>query len=294
MKLENKDCLEYLKTLDSKSVDLVLVDPPYFGIVDNEWDNQWPTEFGYLGWCEQWTKECTRVLKDNRMLVVWGTLKTDTFLNYKLNILNKIDSLESQTEIIWHYNWGGRTKSNFARKSELAWCYSKGKDFIFNADDVRVERKITSDMNKGKKLLEEYKNKFKKEHGEEPSKEQIKNYRKEHIDPVIEFPKGTIPTNVWDYTNVWKYQNHTASKEHCGWHPTTKNLDVLERIIKAYTNTGDTVLDCFSGSGSTMIAAAKAGRKFTGCEIDKDYFEKSKERFENLVSMADRFSLDNE
>ena len=286
--LKNLDCLEYLKTLDSKSVDLVLVDPPYFGIVNNEWDNQWPTELEYLEWCEQWTKECARVLKDNRMLVVWGTLKTDTFLNYKLNVLNKIDSLKSQTEIIWHYNWGGRTKSNFGRKSELAWCYSKGDTFLFNADDVRVERTITSDMNKGKKLLEEYKNKFEKEHGEKPNKEQIKNYRKEHIDPVIKFPKGTIPTNVW------QFQNHTASKEHCGWHPTTKNLDVLERIIKAYTNTDDTVLDCFSGSGSTMIASARAGRKFTGCELDKDYYEKSKERFENLVPMADRFSLDNE
>ena len=285
--LKNLDCLEYLKTLDSKSVDLVLVDPPYFGIVNNEWDNQWPTELEYLEWCEQWTKECARVLKDNRMLVVWGTLKTDTFLNYKLNVLNKIDSLKSQTEIIWHYNWGGRTKSNFGRKSELAWCYSKGDTFLFNADDVRVERTITSDMNKGKKLLEEYKNKFEKEHGEKPNKEQIKNYRKEHIDPVIKFPKGTIPTNVW------QFQNHTASKEHCGWHPTTKNLDVLERIIKAYTNTGDTVLDCFSGSGSTMIAAAKAGRKFTGCEIDKDYYEKSKERLGELVPI-DILTLDNE
>ena len=166
--LKNLDCLEYLKTLDSKSVDLVLVDPPYFGIVNNEWDNQWPTELEYLEWCEQWTKECARVLKDNRMLVVWGTLKTDTFLNYKLNVLNKIDSLKSQTEIIWHYNWGGRTKSNFGRKSELAWCYSKGDTFLFNADDVRVERTITSDMNKGKKLLEEYKNKFEKEHAQAP------------------------------------------------------------------------------------------------------------------------------
>ena len=242
MILENKDCLEYLKTLDSKSVDLVLVDPPYFGIVDNEWDNQWPTEFGYLGWCEQWTKECTRVLKDNRMLVVWGTLKTDTFLNYKLNILNKIDSLESQTEIIWHYNWGGRNKSNFARKSELAWCYSKGEAFLFNDDDVRVERKLKRNIRTGEA-----------------------------------YEKGTIPTNVWEF------QNHTASKWHCGWHPTTKNIDCLERIIKAYTNPGDTVLDCFGGSGSTMIAATRTGRKFIGCELSKEYYEKSLERYKELV-----------
>ena len=38
--LENKDCLEYLQTLDDNSVDLILTDPPYFEIVNNDWDNQ--------------------------------------------------------------------------------------------------------------------------------------------------------------------------------------------------------------------------------------------------------------
>ena len=239
MILENKDCLEYLETLDSQSVDLVLVDPPYFGIVNNDWDNQWASEFEYLEWCTHWTRECSRVLKDNRMLVVWGTLKTDTFMNYKLRVLNGVYSLEPQTEIIWHYNWGGRTKSNFARKSELAWCYSKGKSFLFNDDDVRVERKLKRNIRTGEA-----------------------------------YEKGTIPTNVWEF------QNHTASKWHCGWHPTTKNIDCLERIIKAYTNPGDTVLDIFMGSGSTMIACNKTGRLGKGCEFDEEYYEKSLKRIE--------------
>ena len=90
--LKNLDCIEYLDTVESSSVDLVLVDPPYFGIVNNDWDNQWPTELEYLEWCEQWTKECARVLKDNRMLVVWGTLKTDTFLKYNTDCLRHLIS----------------------------------------------------------------------------------------------------------------------------------------------------------------------------------------------------------
>ena len=163
-------------------------------------------------------------------------------MNYKLQVLNGVYSLEPQTEIIWHYNWGGRTKSNFARKSELAWCYSKGESFLFNDDDVRVERKLKRNMRTGEA-----------------------------------YEKGTVPTNVWEF------QNHTASKWHCGWHPTTKNIDCLERIIKAYTNPGDTVLDCFSGSGSTMIAATRTGRKFTGCELSTEYYDKSLERYKELV-----------
>lgn len=233
------DCLEYLKTVDDNSVDLVLTDPPYFiGFDGNKgWDSQWKSEAEYLDWCKQWTQECERVLKPNRMLVVFGTLKTDTFLRYKIEVLNLNTSLYPQNELIWSYNWGGRGKNNFARKHEYAWCYSSGKDFLFNADDVRVERKQKINIRTGQS-----------------------------------FEKGTIPTCVWEKNN------HTTSKEYVNWHPTQKPLLILERIINAYTNKGDTVLDIFSGSGSTMIACDNTERNFIGCELDEEYYHKSLER----------------
>lgn len=240
--LQNKDCLDYLKSLDDESMDMVLTDPPYFIGFDGGkgWDRQWKTEQEYLNWCEQWTKECARVLKPNRMMIVWGTLKTDTFLRYKLNVLNSIKPMVSQNEIIWCYNWGGRTKNNFARKHEYAWCYSKGEDFLFNADDVRVERKVKKNLRTGQ-----------------------------------DFEKGTIPTCIWEKNN------HTTSKDFCGWHPTTKNIEVIERMIKAYTNEGDKVLDIFMGSGTTAIAAERCNRLYYGCEKDLEYYEKSLERINN-------------
>ena len=76
--------------------------------------------------------------------------------------------------------------------------------------------------------------------------------------------------------------NHTTSKEYVNWHP-TQTIDDTGRIIKAYTNPGDTVLDIFSGSGSTMIAAAQSDRNFLGCELDKSYYDKSLERYRDLV-----------
>jgi len=239
--LQNKDCVEFLANIETDSIDMIQVDPPYFEIVGNEWDNQWKDETDYLDWCKTWTNECARVLKPNRMMIVWGTLKTDTFLKYKLDILEKT-GLDAQTEIIWHYNWGGRTKKNFARKSELAWCYSKGKEYLFNDDDVRIERKLKNNIRTGE-----------------------------------EYAKGTIPTNVWNF------QNHTGSKEHCGWHPTTKNIDCISRMILAYTNKDDTILDCFSGSGTTMIACNRTDRNFIGCEMDKLYYDKSLERHRELA-----------
>jgi DNA modification methylase len=243
MRLENKDCLKLLKDLDDNSIDLVVVDPPYFEIVKNDWDNQWKSEQEYLEWCKEWTKECFRVLKPGRCFYVWGTTKTDTFLKYKLEVLNNIDNAHYHNWIIWSYDWGGRTKKTFARKHEDLLMYSKGKDFTFNADDVRIPYKVKTNVRKG----------------------------------ATNNPLGKIPTDVWEKNN------HTTSKEYCGWHPTQKPISLLERVIKANTNEGDTVLDVFSGSGSTAIASKRTNRNFIGCELDKEYFTKSLERIEKLI-----------
>lgn len=239
--LIRSDCLEFLRTIPNSSIDLVLTDPPYFIGYDagKGWDSQWSTERDYLDWCCAWTTECVRVLKPNRMLIVFGTFKTNTFLRYKLEVLESLPPLHAQNEIIWSYNWGGRSTTNFARKHEYAWCYSHGPDFLFNADAVRIERK-----------------------------------QKMNIRTKQPFEQGTIPTCVWEKNN------HTTSKEYVNWHPTQKPLEILSRMIHAYTNPQDTVLDIFSGSGSTMIAAELADRKFMGCEIDQEFYEKSLLRYQ--------------
>jgi DNA modification methylase len=164
----NQDCLEYLKTLENDSVDLVLTDPPYdIGFDGGKgWDSQWKTEDEYLLWCADWTTECIRVLKPNRMLIVWGTLKTETFLKYKLQ--TSADArVTPQNEIIWSYNWGGRAKNNFARKHEYAWCWSKGKEFLFNDADIRVERKLKKNIRTGE-----------------------------------DYAQGTIPTCIWEKNHI--------------------------------------------------------------------------------------------
>lgn len=238
--------MELLKTIPDNSIDMVLTDPPYAIGFDGGagWDKQWKTEEDYLNWCDEWSKECARVLKPERMMVVWGTLKTDTFLRYKLDVLNSLEDMVGQNEVIWAYNWGGRTKKNFARKHEYAWCYSKGEEFLFNADEVRVERKMKTSMRTGT----------------------------DHV-------KGTIPTLIWEKNN------HTMSKDFVNWHPTTKNVDILERLIQAYTNPGDTVLDIFMGSGSTAVACENTGRNSIGSEKSETYYPKLLERLESLQDL---------
>lgn len=241
---KNIDCFQYLQQLPDESVDMILTDPPYFLGYDagRGWDSQWKSDNEYLDWCDLWAKELARVLKPNRMMCIFGTLKYDNFLKLKINTLSHIPNFHSQNEIIWSYNWGGRSKSNFARKHEYIWCYSKDKQFLFNADEVRIERKQKVNIRTGEG-----------------------------------YEKGTIPTSVWEKNN------HTTSKEYCDWHPTQKPLMILERLIKAYTNPGETVLDIFSGSGSVLIAADNTSRNFKGCELDPEYYSRSIERYTELT-----------
>lgn len=237
--LYNIDCLELLKKIPDASVDLVLTDPPYYRIVSNKWDHQWTNEDDYLDWCSKWTKECDRILKPGGVLGVWGTTKTDTFLRYKLNVLNSISSLHYQNWIIWSYDWGGRTKKTFPRKHEDLLIYTKGSKFRFNADDIRIPYKMKENL-----------------------------YRGGGTNNLL----GKIPTDVWELNN------HTVSPEYCKWHPTQKPFTLLERLIKAYTNKHETIVDLFSGSGSTMIVCDRLERNFIGSELDKTYYKKSLQR----------------
>lgn len=165
---KNSDCLEFLESIPDESIDLILTDPPYYIGYDGGkgWDTQWKSDSDYLEWLEKWTILCAKKLKPNRMLCVFGTLKYDNFLHYKLDVLNKIPNLFPQNEIVWSYNWGGRSNSNFARKHEFIWCYSKTPKFLFNSDDIRIGRKQKINIRTGK-----------------------------------EYEKGTIPTCVWEKNN---------------------------------------------------------------------------------------------
>ena len=291
IRLENKACLEFLKTVEDNSVALINVDPPYFKIVKNDWDNQWKSEDEYLAWCRKWTEECFRVLKPNGCFYVWGTTKTDTFLRYKLEVLNNIQNAYYQNWIIWHYDWGGRTKKTFARKHEDLLMYSKGKTFLFNADDVRQERAVKKNMalQRKIKLLEKIIQDPNHVFSEKDQKS-WETYRfnklsaqdyigklKDFKSKNASFEKGKIPTDVW------MKNNHTTSKEYAGWHPTQKPLSILQRTILANSNEGDTIMDIFSGSGSTMIASAMCNRKFIGCELSEEYCEKSLVRLQELT-----------
>ena len=92
--------------------------------------------------------------------------------------------------------------------------------------------------------------------------------------------KGGKPTFNSEYDNgIYQYPIcHDKGR----FHPTQKPLALIEDIIKKHSNEGDLVLDCFSGSGTTAIASYNTNRNFIGCELSKEYYDKTIQRLNQL------------
>ena len=82
-------------------------------------------------------------------------------------------------------------------------------------------------------------------------------------------------------TDIYTFSNRVGKGQ---LHPTQKPVELLEWLIKTYSNAGDVVLDNTMGSGSTGVASVNTSRDFIGIELDDDYFEIAKERVENAIN----------
>lgn len=88
---------------------------------------------------------------------------------------------------------------------------------------------------------------------------------------------------------IYKTDNNTGAFDYPiyhakdRFHPTQKSLGLFEELITCHTNPGDMVLDCFSGSATTGLAAVRTGRHYIGCEPDVDYFRQSWDRLERAL-----------
>ena len=85
-----------------------------------------------------------------------------------------------------------------------------------------------------------------------------------------------------DFYSIEKYDDGIYRFPICHdkgrFHPTQKPLALIEKLVLKHSNAGDTVLDCFSGSGTTAVVYLKNDRDFIGCEINTEYYEKSIDR----------------
>lgn len=253
-KYENKDhiihhgdAIEILRSqIKDASIDLIFVDPPYnIGKKFSNFKDRWPSDTEYADWAYKWIDECIRVLKPTGTMYLMTS--TQAMPYFDLYVKERLSILG---RIIWSYDSSGvQARKYYGSMYEpILYCVKNPKAYTFNADDILVEAKTGS-----KRKLIDYR-------GKEP-----KPYNTEKI-----------PGNVWDFPRVRyrmdEYENH----------PSQKPQALLNRIIQASSNEGDTVLDPFSGTFTTAAVAKILGRKTVSIESQDEYLKIGLRRVLNL------------
>jgi DNA modification methylase len=139
-------------------------------------------------------------------------------------------------EIIWTYHGPSPIKTAFNRKHDTILAYANGKDYTFNADAVREPYNPNTIAT-------------------------FKSSRKAGFGKVPNLERGKVPEDWWYFPVVARLHSERTG------YPTQKPEALLQRIILASSNKGDTVADFFCGSGTTSLVAAKNGRKFITSDI---------------------------
>ena len=257
-KIYNEDCIEGMKKLDNDSTDIIICDPPYnigkdFG---NDSDKQ---EFeNYLNWCDEWIKECIRILKPNGTLYIYGFSEILSFIRVRININVKW--------IIWHYTNKVTPSLNFWQRTHesILVCY-KNKP-IFNRDDVREPYTDSYLKNAAGKKRAATKGRF-------------SNGEKETV--YSAHPNGALPRDV---IKISALAGGAGKKERVD-HPTQKPLELCNKLILASKNDENTLLVVpFAGSGSECVAAKKLNINYIGYEINENYVNLSNERVSGIVA----------
>jgi len=286
MNLQNSDFNSFLPTLPDKSIDLIILDPPYYRVVKQAWDNQWKTLTDYINWFETLLVQLERVSKYSASLWVFG------FPEQLYHLLPKFEKHGFKyRQMITVYKGlqsvAGRTSSKlkmFPTATEYILYFHR--DCRSLVREILQERKLESNLSSKQinELLGVACNGggiwssiagMKKSNLEYPTRqvwEKLNSIFKrplpEYDDYVYTFNQQVGLTDVWTDINFY-------DKTYPKIHPTQKPYKLIERIILASSCINDTVLDTFFGSGMTAKVCMNTGRKFIGCEKDKNYYDLS-------------------
>lgn len=252
------DCIEYLKSLKSESIDLIFADPPY-NIKKATWDN-FESQEDYITFSMNWIEQAERILKPTGTLYICGFSEILSDIKHPASKI-----FQSCRWIVWHYKNKANLGKDWGRSHESILHFRKSKTFTFNIDNIRIpysEHTIkypnhpqaeTSQYGKGKKDSSVWQ--------PNPSGAKPKDVLEIPLD-MIEIP--TTCNGMHEKTP----------------HPTQKPEELLRKIILASSNTGDTVLDPFCGSGTTPVCSEQLKRKWLGCDLSSEYLDWAIKRLE--------------
>ncbi len=247
------DNLAFMRPMADESVHLIASSPPYN--IGKAYERQSSLD-AYIQDQAQTISECIRLLHP-RGSICWQVgnhvqngevFPLDTILYH----LFKDHGLKLRNRIIWHFEHGLHCSKRLSGRHETIMWFTKGDNYIFNLDPIRVPSKY-------------------------PNKRYFKGPKRGQLSCN---PKGKNPGDVWVIPNV--KNNHVEKTVH----PCQFPVELVERLVLALTNEGDSVFDPYMGVGSTIIAAVKHERAGYGCDIVKEYVDVAWERLHQLRAGA--------
>ena len=277
-----EDALSYMDRIPSLSVNTVVLDPPYYRVVDEDWDKQWKTMDDYLAWMDLIASKVSRVTKHSGSVWLFGMAYQ---LGYLIPIFEKHGFTYRQHIVLFKglKSVAGRTSSKlkmFPTATEYAIYFHKEARPI-------IKKYLQDKMLESKKTPLEINTALGKATNGGGKWSTIAGIRQKNIQyPTREDWNALSPLlgldwNYDDYvfkfnlptglTDVWSDINF---QEKGRIHPTQKPAALIERILTCSADTGDIVLDPFMGSGQTARVAKRLNLNYLGCEISDEYYPK--------------------
>lgn len=261
------DCLKGLKNLKKETIDLIYLDPPFFTQKTQKltskdgqkysFEDKWDCLEDYISFLKERIVECKNVLKNTGSLF----LHCDSKASHHIKIM--LDSVFGKTnfrsEIIWSYKRWTNSHKGLIPNHETIFFYSKSNDYKFNVLLTEYSETTNIDQIQQERVRD--------------SNGKVQYKTDENGNIVQAKAKNGVPlSDVWEIPFL-----NPKAKERTGY-PTQKPIELLERIIKIASDEGDTVLDPFCGSGTTLIAAKLLNRKYIGFDISKEAIDLTNKR----------------
>lgn len=239
------DCIQGMGKLDTGSFNLIVADPPYNLNKDFGPWKETDRKAEWRDWTRAWLEEASRLLSDEGNIFVYGIHHHMCWVQCMMLEMGLI----YRRQIIWHYENGfagyGKRSLN-ATYEPLLW-FSKTDRYIYRP------------------IREPYK-----------SQERLKHKIIKNGKVWEPNPEGRMAGDIWSFPTLAGRRFRDEKVDH----PTQKPLSISRRIVKHFSNPGDTILVPFVGSGSECVAAALEGRGYLGFELNTDYIEMARERIE--------------
>ncbi len=252
----HQDCLEGMRLLNYELIDLTITSPPYN--IGKEYERVLSLS-DYITWCETWIYEVYRLTKPNGTfwLNLGYTSLPDTAKAIPLPyLLWSVIPFFLMQEIVWNYGAGVAGKKFFSPRNEkFLWFVKNQEEYIFNLDAVRDPNVKYPNQKKNGKIK---------------------------VNPL-----GKNPTDVWQFPKVTSGKNRSSTERTA--HPAQFPIAVIDRIIRASSNVGQTILDPFMGSGTCAEVALRNQRAIIGFEINPMYCEVIANRLESLMTQTTLF-----